>query len=71
MYLPWRKKEWSDAEYEDICGRYEAKHQCMIANSVKIIRKAEYAEYMDYVERKYGKGFLDSCRVNKFVPSDQ
>lgn len=37
MYLTWRGG-LSDEEYEWRCGREEAKHQCMIANNVFILR---------------------------------
>ena len=39
MFCPYRRKEWTEDEYEWRCGRYEAKHQCMIANNVTILRK--------------------------------
>ena len=41
MYKPWRDPNISDEEYEWQCGKEEAKHQCMIANNVKILRKKE------------------------------
>ena len=41
---------------------YEAKHQCMLSNNVKIIRSNEYKTYMQYVERKYGKDYLQSFK---------
>ena len=71
MFLPWRKKDWSDEKYEYECGKFEAKRKCMAEHGVKIIRTCEYKAYLDYVERTYGKDFLGSCRVNKSVPSDQ
>lgn len=37
---------------------YEAKHQCMLANNVKVIKSAEYETYVDYVEKTYGKDWL-------------
>ena len=40
MYLTW-KGNLSDEEYEWRCGLYEAKHQCMIANGVYIIRNSQ------------------------------
>jgi len=40
MYLTW-KGNLSDEEYEWKCKLYEAKHQCMIANNVIILRKKE------------------------------
>ena len=38
MYLTWRGN-LSDEEYEWRCGLEEAKHQCMLANNVIILRK--------------------------------
>lgn len=40
MYLTW-KGDLSDEEYEWKCKVMEAKHQCMIANDVIILRKNE------------------------------
>lgn len=39
-------------------GLYEAKHQCMINNNVKILKENEYIKYIIYVKTKYGKHFL-------------
>lgn len=41
MYCPWRRPEWSDDYYVWRCGLEEAKHQCMLANEVKILRKKD------------------------------
>lgn len=38
MFCPYRYPEWSDEYYNWMCGKYEAKHQCMRANNVIIIR---------------------------------
>lgn len=40
---------------------YEAKHQCMIKNHVKIITNCDF--YLNYVENKYGKDFIDNCKI--------
>lgn len=40
MYLTW-KGDLSDEEYEWRCKVMEAKHQCMLANSVIIIRQSQ------------------------------
>lgn len=29
-------------------GLYEAKHQCMLSNNVKILRSKDYQQYIDY-----------------------
>lgn len=41
---------------------YEAKHQCMIANNVKIIRVSEMTEILDYISTSYGKTYLKRFR---------
>ena len=41
MYSPWRDEDTSDEEYAWYCGKAEAKHQCMIANNVVILRKGD------------------------------
>ena len=41
MYCPYRNPDWSDDKYNLMCGIYEAKHQCMIANGVAILRNKE------------------------------
>lgn len=41
---------------------YEAKHQCMIANNVKIIRVSEMKDILDYVCKTYGKSYLKQFR---------
>lgn len=44
--------------------RYEAKHQCMLANNVKILRTNDYMHFMKYVEDKYGKDYLKQFKNN-------
>lgn len=41
---------------------YEAKHQCMLKNNVKIIRANEYNKYIEYVKNKYGNDFIKSLK---------
>ena len=41
---------------------YEAKHQCMLKNIVKIIRVSEMKEILDYVKTTYGKNYLKQFR---------
>lgn len=38
MFCPYRYKDWTDEKYDWMCGLYEAKHQCMLANKVIILR---------------------------------
>ena len=44
-------------------SRYEAKHQCMIKNNVKII--TDYSEYIKYVESNYGIDFFTNHKLSK------
>lgn len=37
-------------------GLYEAKHQCMLANNIKII--TDCSMYLSYIDDKYGKYYL-------------
>ena len=39
MFCPYRDEDWSDEKYDWMCGLYEAKHQCMLANNVIILRQ--------------------------------
>lgn len=41
MYCPYRDKDWTDEFYNWKCGLYEAKHQCMLANNVIILREQD------------------------------
>ena len=41
MFMPWRKPGMSDEEYRNACEKEEAKHQCMIANNVVILRRKD------------------------------
>lgn len=43
-------------------GLYEAKHQCMLDNSVKIV--TDYDEYIKYVNDKYTKNYLSAFKNN-------
>ena len=45
MYCPYRHNWQSDDDYECLCRKFEAKHQCMIANGIKILRSKEINEY--------------------------
>ena len=38
MFCPYRYKEWTDEQYEYLCGLFNAKHQCMLLNKVIILR---------------------------------
>ena len=43
-------------------ARYEAKHQCMLKNNVRILTTEDYMSYIDYVKAKYGEDFLHNCK---------
>ena len=55
MYLTWRDPKLSDEEYEWKCAKEEAKHQCMIANNVIILRQTD----------------IDHLAVESFIKKDQ
>ena len=38
MFCPFRNKNWTDKQYQNICDQYEAKHQCMLRNGITILR---------------------------------
>ena len=65
MICPFRKKKWSDERYADECAKYEAKHQCMLKNNVKIMRSDEYLFCVQYIQEKYGKDFFKNTRSCK------
>lgn len=62
MRNPWKKSKWTKEQKLLNDKIYEAKHQCMIANDVKILRNEDIQSYLKYVEEKYGKDFLQKCR---------
>ena len=41
---------------------YEAKHQCCIKNNVKILYACQYMKYLEYIQEKYGKNYLDQFK---------
>lgn len=53
MFNPYREQEWSDERYVWECGKYEAKHRCMLRNNVVILRESQI-ENLDSVFN-YGK----------------
>ena len=65
MICPYRHKNMTDKEYEDICAQFEAKHQCMLANDVVILCYKDYKPFLDYVSQKYGKDYLKQFRVQR------
>ena len=51
---------------ETMNALFEAKHQCMLNNNVKII--TDCSKYLDYVNEKYTKDFLNLFRNNLDFP---
>ena len=64
MICPFRNKDWTDERYKLECDKYESKHQCMIANGIKIIKSDEYNEFILYVNNTYGKKYINTFRVD-------
>lgn len=65
MKCPYRKKTWTDEQYVHQCALYEAKHQCMIQNDVQILLGEDCQQYLDYIEKMYGKGYLNQFKKSK------
>ena len=40
----------------------EAKHRCMLENNVKIIKLNEIKQYLDYIDKTYGKKYLKQLK---------
>ena len=38
MFCPYGRKKYGEEKWKWLCGKFEAKHQCMIANDVMILR---------------------------------
>lgn len=58
MVLPFRNKDWTDADVEYMNGLYEAKYRCMLENGVNILRGDDYGFFLKYVSDQYGNGYL-------------
>ena len=41
---------------------YKAKYKCMLDNNVKIMRSDEYIQYIEYVNKNYGKNYISSFK---------
>lgn len=44
---------------------FEAKHQCALKNKVKIIYSKKCQKYIDYINNKYSKNFLETFKMEK------
>ena len=69
MFCSYRHPGWTDERYGQECMLYEAKRRCMLTNGVRVVRMAEYSEYMKYVEETYGADFFD--KYMKLAPARQ
>ena len=38
MFCPYGKKKLGEEKWNWLCGKFEAKHQCMLKNNVRILR---------------------------------
>lgn len=63
MICPYHNKSWTDERYQLECQKYEAKHQCMLKNSVVILTSVKYSKYLNYINAKYGKNYLKQFRI--------
>lgn len=54
MTCPYRNTDWNDMKYVEICSMYEAKHQCMLKNDVKIMMSAQYDICVRWFKAKAG-----------------
>lgn len=39
MYCPWGRKKLGEEKWKWLCGKFEAKYQCMLSNNVMILRQ--------------------------------
>ena len=64
MFCPYRDSDMTDEDYLHLNELFEAKHQCMLKNNVKIIRtdSLEMQKIMNYIAEKYGKDYLKQFR---------
>lgn len=62
MFCPWRYPNWTDEDKAAADALYEAKHQCMVANGVKILRNEDVKPYLVYIDEKYGPHYLEQFR---------
>ena len=63
MQNPWKNRNWTEEQQKDSDALYEAKHQCMLRNGVRIITGNEYKKYNIYVEKRYGKKYLKQFKT--------
>lgn len=49
MRNPWKEKDWTEEQKKESDAIYEAKHQCMLKNDVKIFRSKEVKQFAEYI----------------------
>lgn len=54
---------WKNPYEKTLNDLYEAKHQCLLKNNVKIITDCN--KQLDYVKNKYGKDFIQNCKNSR------
>jgi len=65
MTCPYRDASWDDAKYTEMCEMYEAKHQCMLKNDVKIIRASECKSYLKHLKEKFGSNTFSMFKISE------
>ena len=65
MRCPFRAKTWTDEDKAKIDNLYEAKHQCMLNNNVKILKSEDTKKYVEFVKQRYNKDYLQTFRKRK------
>ncbi len=63
MWNPYRKHFKTEEAWLEGCERMEAKHQCMLANHIIILKSQDYQQYLDYVNAKYGKDYFKKFKM--------
>lgn len=53
---------WQNPFNHDLDTLYEIKHQCVLENDVNIIYSKDCESYVNYVERKYGRNYLQQFK---------
>ena len=65
MTCPHRNPDWNDAKHAEMCDLYEAKHQCMKANGVHVLRTSVCKFFIDYVRKTYGRDYLKQFKPSR------
>lgn len=62
QYLDKKTNKWKSFFDSSQDALYEAKHQCALQNNVKILYSKDCQKYLDYIDEKYGKNYLQQFR---------